>query len=131
MNILSLLLFMAIFRYFNFKSLLHLNIKQFLFKNVENEGSTVNNRLAYYNSFILASTINYFAIFLVILFLAHPQINNRMLSTCPLIYFYASDEVIKFCRSPSFYWKGFFVLSFFITFSIISCIMQVGSYGFA
>jgi hypothetical protein len=79
-----------------------------------------------YSQFVLFLLfINYVANFLVVLLFAHPQINNRMLTCNPLLYIYCVDEIFK--RSK----KREFIFAFFAFFSVLSCLMQSGSYGFA
>jgi Gpi18-like mannosyltransferase len=80
-------------------------------------------------SIILSSFINFFVNFIVLVLFAHPQINNRALTANPLLYIYCADEIIKFAQNKSV--QGFFIISFFVVFSVLSCIMQTGSYGFA
>jgi uncharacterized membrane protein YhaH (DUF805 family) len=83
------------------------------------------------NTFILGAEINLLFMVIILIFMAHPQINNRLLSGCPIIYYFISDEVIDFIKNGQYSKKGLLVLLFFISFSILSCIMQVGCYGFA
>ena len=56
------------------------------------------------------------------------QYHNQYIS-----YLFISDEVIDFLENnhDGNYKRGFAILLFFITFSILGCIMQVGAYGFA
>ena len=83
------------------------------------------------NIFILGAEINLLLMEIVLIFMAHPQINNRLLSGCQIIYYSISDEVIDFIKNGQYSKRGLFILLFFISFSILSCIMQVGCYGFA
>lgn len=129
MSIISFYLHSSIFKYFHFSSLFTLNLQSFLFKN--KSISTITQREVKYNAFILSSFINCLALFFVVLFFAHPQINNRIFSACPVFYFFCTDEILKLATRRRFYFRGFLILVFFIVFSILSCLLQVGSYGFA
>ena len=121
--------------YFDFNSLItKFNIPQFLLKNKPyhkhdkegNHNEIENLRL---NSFILSSLVNLIVLVFVLIFIAHPQINNRLISGCPIIYLILSDDIISFIKNKSI--KGFLIILFFVTFSLLSCLMQVGCYGFA
>ena len=155
MNFLSLYILYKIYNYFDISGL----IKEFNFgkffmnktiyndsislkghehennncENKEGHGEIVYRKNVILNSFIIGGGINYLANFLILIFLAHPQINNRLLSGCPILYLFISDEVIDFLENnhDGNYKRGFAILLFFITFSILGCIMQVGAYGFA
>ena len=151
MNILSIYIIYKIIDYFNFPALIkRLNIGEFFTKNNmyyhyeelkdnEKEHAHAKHREKIYlremilNSFILGGGINFIANFLIIALIAHPQINNRLLSGCPILYLLISDDIIDFIENNKTgnYRRGFLILLFFISFSILGCIMQVGSYGFA
>ena len=85
------------------------------------------------NAFIIGGGLNYLVNFLILVFIAHPQINNRLLSGCPILYLFICEDVIDFIENnkKGNYKKGFAILLFFISFAILGCIMQVGAYGFA
>jgi Gpi18-like mannosyltransferase len=155
MNILSLYILYKIYNYFDISGL----IKEFNFgkffmnktiyndsillkghehenhncENKEGHGEIIYRKNVILNSFIIGGGINYLANFLILVLLAHPQINNRLLSGCPILYLFISDEVIDFLENnrDGNYKKGFAILLFFMTFSILGCIMEVGAYGFA
>ena len=121
--------------YFDFNSLItKFNIPAFLLKNKpfhKHNKNGFDNEIENIklNSFILGSLINLILLDFVLIFIAHPQINNRLISGYPIIYLILSDDIISFIKEKSL--KGFIILLFFITFSLLSCLMQVGSYGFA
>ena len=69
------------------------------------------------NTFILRVEMNLMFMEIILIFMAHPQINNRLLK---------GDEVIDFIKNGGHSKRGLFILLFFISFSILSCIMQVG-----
>lgn len=154
MNILSLFILYKIFNHFDFKELFkEFDFGKFFMKNTSYndaislkdhdhnnncENKTSHREIIYkknviLNSFIIGGGINYLANFLILVFLAHPQINNRLLTGCPILYLFICDDIIDFIENNQSgnYKKGFAILLFFITFSIIGCIMQVGAYGFA
>lgn len=143
MNILSIYIIWKVISYFNFKSLLCFDLERFMFANKLSDKEKQTNQInikAYgkltetdiiYNTFLLGAFINYFVLFIVVLLLAHPQINNRQMAACPLLYLISSEEVSLYIKSGRLYLKGFLIIVFFITFSVLGCIMQVGSYGFA
>lgn len=83
------------------------------------------------NSFVLGGLIHLLFMMFVLIFMAHPQINNRLLPGCPILYFFLSDDIILFLKSGKIYSRGLLIIIFYISFSLLSCIMQVGSYGFA
>ena len=153
MNILSLFILYKIYDYFDFGELIkEFNFGKFFMKNTSYndaislkdhdnnnwENKTSHREVIYrknviLNSFIIGGGINYLANFLILVFLAHPQINNRLLTGCPILYLLICDDVIDFIenKKEGNYKKGFAILLFFVTFSIMGCIMQVGAYGFA
>ena len=155
MNILSIYILYKIYNYFDISELIkEFNFGKFfmskttyndsiLLKEHEHENDScekkANHREIVYkknvilNGFIIGGGINYLANFLILVFLAHPQINNRLLSGCPILYLMISDDVIDFLENnyKGNYKKGFAILLFFTTFSILGCVMQVGAYGFA
>ena len=152
MNVLSLYILYKIYNYFDFSELKVFNIGKFLMyktsyndeillKNNDDDNhnkSTSHREIIYkknviLNSFIIGGGINYLANFLILVFIAHPQINNRLLSGCPILYLFVSDDVFDYLlnNKNGNYKKGFAILLFFVTFSIVGCIMQVGAYGFA
>ena len=151
MNILSLYILYKIYSYFDFSELIiSFNFGKFFMNNNsyndaislkdnDNCDDKSSHRDIIYkknvilNSFIIGGGLNFLANFLILVFLAHPQINNRLLSGCPILYLFICDDVIDFIENnkKGNYKKGFAIMIFFITFSILGCIMQVGAYGFA
>ena len=152
MNVLSLYILYKIYNYFDFPELLRsFDVgKFFMYNNSYNDAislkdknencehktshrETIYRKNVILNSFIIGGGINYLANFLILVFLAHPQINNRLLSGCPILYLFICDDVIDFIENnkKGNYKKGFAIMIFFVTFSILGCIMQVGAYGFA
>jgi Gpi18-like mannosyltransferase len=152
MNVLSLYILYKIYNYFDFSELKVFNIGKFLMNKTsyndeillknnddDNHNKSTSHREIIYkknvilNSFIIGGGINYLANFLILVFIAHPQINNRLLSGCPILYLFVSDDVFDYLlnNKNGNYKKGFAILLFFVTFSIVGCIMQVGAYGFA
>jgi len=137
MNILSLFLLYYVIKSFHFESLLILRLDRFLCSEKVKPTPEVNKddnhlcdkREFTYKAFMLASSANYLINFLIVLLIAHPQINNRVLATCPILYFYCADQVFLFCKNKPSY--GLFIITFFFVFSILGCIMHTGSYGFA
>lgn len=83
------------------------------------------------NSFILSGLIHLLLMMFVLICMAHPQINNRLLAGCPIIYYFLSEELQTFIKSGKIYTRGLLIIMFYLSFSFLSCIMQVGSYGFA
>ena len=155
MNILSIYVLYKIYKYFNFPELFKtFNFGEFFMnkttyndsislKEHEHNGDDCNNKTGHreiifkknviLNSFVIGGGINFLANFLILVFIAHPQINNRLLSGCPILYLFIYDDVVDFLENNKNgnYKKGFAILLFFVTFSILGCIMQVGAYGFA
>ena len=135
MNICVFYILYKCFIYFDFYSLItKFNITQFLLKNkpyhkYDKEGNHSEIENIKLNSFILSSLVNLIVLVFVLIFIAHPQINNRLISGCPIIYLILSDDIISFIKNKSI--KGFLIILFFVTFSLLSCLMQVGCYGFA
>ena len=155
MNILSIYILYKIYNYFDFSELIkEFNFgKFFMYNNTYNDAISLkeheqgqedcenkgNHREIIYkknvilNSFIIGGGINYLANFLILVFLAHPQINNRLLSGSPILYLFICDDIIDFFENNhnGNYKKGLAILLFFVIFSLLGCIMQVGAYGFA
>ena len=147
MNICAIYILYKIYGYFDFKALLkNFDVRSFLMKEnlfeeytiTKKEESTSSKEYLYkkniiLNSFILGGGLNFAVMFFVLVLIAHPQINNRLLSGCPIIYVFLCLDIKDFMddNKNGNYWKGFLCLLFFICFSILSCVMQVGSYGFA
>ena len=151
MNILSLYIFYKIYNHFDFSELIKgFNFgKFFMYNEIYNDAKllkdhddcedksshreTIYRKNVILNSFIIGGGINYLANFLIIAFLAHPQINNRLLSGNPILYLFICDDIADFIQNnkKGNYKIGFAILLFFIVFSILGCIMQVGAYGFA
>ncbi len=151
MNILGLLLIIDFLMSFNLSSMLKLQLEKFIystdlslnlklneFKSNSNSNHSHNHSHIHitkndlpYKSFLLTSFLNFLFNYLIVLLIAHPQINNRVLTTCPILYFYCADNIAQFCRSKNTHKTGLFIVVFFIIFSILGCVMQTGSYGFA
>ena len=152
MNILSLYVLNKLYHYFNFPELIsEFNLGKFFVTNTIYEDKILlhhdehdkhdlhaHSKNFYRNSItsnavILGGGLNYLFNFLVLVFMAHPQINNRLLSSCPILYLAISRDVIDFLENnrKGNYYEGFAILFFFITFALLGCIMQVGAYGFA
>ena len=149
MNILSIYVLYKIYNYFDFSELIkEFNLGKFFIHNTIYEDTNIFNHSNHEhrdvvkniyrnnittNAFIIGGGLNYLVNFLIVVFIAHPQINNRLLSGCPILYLAICDDVIDFMENnkKGNYKKGFAILLFFISFSILGCIMQVGSYGFA
>ena len=149
MNILSIYVLYKIYNYFDFSELyrefnfgkffIHKTIYEdtVIFNHNEHEHHEVvknsyrNNITT--NAFIIGGGLNYLINFLILVFIAHPQINNRLLSGCPILYLTICNDVIDCLENnkKGNYKKGLAILLFFISFAILGCIMQVGSYGFA
>ena len=85
------------------------------------------------NAFIIGGGLNFLVNFLILVFIAHPQINNRILTACPILYLAICDDVIDFMENnkKGNYKRGFAILLFFGSYALLGCIMQVGAYGFA
>jgi Gpi18-like mannosyltransferase len=132
----ALLLIINLLKRYRFKSLVHeFNLTKFFNIEIESVSSvdkekTLKKQIEK-EAFYFSSLINFIANFLILLFFAHPQISNRVLTSSPLLYIYCSDEVIKFVNLKRFYLKGFSTICVFLVVSGIGCIMYTGSYGFA
>ena len=155
MNILTLYVLYKLYKYFNFSELIpEFNLgKFFMYNNIYEEKillyngdkdkdkqhdkhKHIKNLYRNYltsNAFILGGGLNFLVNFLILVFIAHPQINNRLLSGCPILYLAISEDVIDYLENnkKGNYYKGYSILIFFISFAILGCIMQVGAYGFA
>ena len=149
MNILGLYVLYKIYSYFNFGELLpEFNFgKFFMYKNLyqgkiyskHEENGHFNEIKNIYkinvttNAFIIGGGLNFLVNFLILVFIAHPQINNRILTACPILYLAICDDVIDFMENNKRgnYKRGFAILLFFGSFALLGCIMQVGAYGFA
>jgi hypothetical protein len=144
MNIICVFLIISILKYFDFSLLMKFKLDKFLLtERVTSHNSTqqlqqdhLQSHPTYkksqvvYNSFVIASFLNFLVNFVIVIFMAFPHINNRVMSTCPIFYIYCGEEIAKFASIKKLYKKGFFILSFFITYSILSCIFHPGSYVF-
>lgn len=144
MNIICVFLIISVLQYFDFSLLLKFKLDKFLLtervttntsiqqlqENTLQSHQTYRKSQVVYNSFVIASFLNFLINFVIVVFLAFPHINNRVISTCPIFYIYCSEEIGKFASIKKLYKKGFFILSFFITYSILSCIFHPGSYVF-
>ena len=146
MNIVAAYIAYKAITYFDFPQLLFkFNLFKFLLKNqFYNEKKTKGTKIEVkevsnpsydddvrLNSFILSGLIHLLLMMFVLICMAHPQINNRLLAGCPIIYYFLSEEMETFIKSGKIYMRGLLILIFYISFSFLSCIMQVGSYGFA
>ena len=149
MNILSLYVLYKIYHYFDFGELYkEFNFGNFFMKNTLYEDNMIykhnehehqevvknsyrNNITT--NAFVIGGGLNYLINFLILVFIAHPQINNRILSGCPILYLIICDDVLDFMENnkKGNYKKGKAIVLFFFCFALLGCIMQVGSYGFA
>jgi hypothetical protein len=142
MNIVCVLLIVSIFKYFDFSLLLKFKLDKFLLaENVNSQNNSLRDQDEHaqptykrsqvvYNSFMIASFLNFLINFVIVLFVAFPHINNRVISTSPIFYIYCAEEISKYATIKNLYKKGFFILSFFISYSILSCIFHPGSYVF-
>lgn len=79
--------------------------------------------------FFLFTFVNFIFNFILVIFFAHTQIINRVLTTNPLLYFFCCEKVYEYKIKNSK--SGKFILIIFISYSIIGCVMQPGGYGFA
>lgn len=79
--------------------------------------------------FFLFTFVNFILNFILVVFFAHTQIINRVLTTNPLLYFFCCEKVYEYKIKNSK--SGKFILIIFISYSIIGCVMQPGGYGFA
>lgn len=138
------MIIISIYKHFNFSLLLKLKLDKFLLidsskinsihKSSKDEAEINNTPFiksqVVYNSFLLGSFLNFLINFLIVLFIAFPHINNRVISTTPIFYIFCAEEISKYASMKSFYKKGFFILAFFISYSIVGCIFHPGSYVF-
>jgi Gpi18-like mannosyltransferase len=162
MNILAFLLIFSFCRKFDFYQLKQMNIRNFLLNtqdktkiNIESHRYYTSNKCNTFNtsntsntckthlldnslshiqrkSFYLCGVVNFIINVAIIVLIAHPQINNRFYTTCPIVYLYCSEEIFKYTSPKERQSKtGIFIITFFLFFSILGCIMHVGSYGFA
>lgn len=131
MNICSCYILIKGFKRFDFKALLKkFDVFNFLVKEKSDNQSLVE--IVTLKSFILGGIIYLVLLMMVLIFMAHPQINNRLISGTPILYYFLSEEIENFLESSQKgSIKGFLVLIFFVSFSLLSCVMQVGQYGFA
>jgi len=79
--------------------------------------------------FYIFSLANFIVNFLVVFLIANIQIINRVITSNPLIYVFCSEVLVNYKNSNNGFGK--FVLIIFIAFSIVGCIMQSASYGYA
>lgn len=79
--------------------------------------------------FYLFTFVNYAVNFFIVLFFAHIQIINRLLTANPLLYYFCADKIIEYKYKNSKF--GRFILIAFISYSILGCVMHPGGYGFA
>ena len=78
-------------------------------------------------TFILGGLINFFVFFLTIILIAYISINNRLYTSHPLLYYWLSDDVLKYLKGENK--KGFIILLYFFTFSLLYFITNIGSYN--
>ena len=73
------------------------------------------------------------SIFLILIFIEHPQINNKISTEYTALYFVICDGIINLMKKnkKDNYTKGFGILIFFWIYSLLEYIMQVGVYGFS
>ena len=149
MNILSIYVLYKIYHYFDFGELYkEFNFRKFfMFKSIYEDNMIYNHNEHEHhevvknsyrnnittNAFIIGGGLNYLINFLILVFIAHPQINNRILSGCPILYLTICSDVMDFMdkNKNGNYKKGKAIVLFFFSFALLGCIMQVGSYGFA
>lgn len=109
MNLLTLLYFICILKkYFNFSSLLNLDMISFFKVNIfsfpicsshqsKDPQSTLGKYKDYtyqYKAILLMSMLYHVALTLVIFFFGHWQINNRLLSCSPMFYLFVAEMLI-------------------------------------
>ncbi len=92
----------------------------------ERQSSHISIRKIFY----LFTLINFIANFIVVTTIANFQIVNRILTANPIIYVLCSDEVLLY-KSNKNNKLGKYILIVFIIYSILGCVMQPGSYGYA
>jgi Mannosyltransferase (PIG-V) len=79
--------------------------------------------------FIFYTMINYLINFILVIFMAHTQIINRVLTCNPLLYFFCADKLIQYKYHNAK--LGKFILISFTSLSVLGCVMHPGGYGFA
>ena len=122
MNITGAYLIYKSYQMFNFKSLMKFNLYQFFFSNIEQKKQNIIEE-----TFILGGLINFFVLFLTIILIAYISINNRLYTSHPLLYYWLSDDVLKYLKGENK--KGFIILLYFFTFSLLYFIANIGSYN--
>jgi hypothetical protein len=80
--------------------------------------------------FIFYSFFNFVLNFILVVFFAHIQIINRVITSNPLLYFFYADKIIDFTKNKSKR-TGKFVIFIFFLIGILGCVMYPGGYGFA
>ncbi len=120
MHILGFYLIYKSLKQFNFKSLLKFNLYDFFFI----EKSSIN---IIELTFILGGLINFFVLYLTVLFIAYISINNRLYTGHPLLYYWLSDDVLKYFKGENK--KGFVILLYFFSFSLLYFITNIGGYN--
>lgn len=79
--------------------------------------------------FYLFSFVNFFVNFFLVVFFAHPQIINRVITCNPLLYFFFADKIFEFINKKNK--VGKYVLISFLILGVVGCVMYPGVYGFA
>ena len=79
--------------------------------------------------FIFYSYINFLINFILVVFFAHTQIINRVITCNPLLYFFYADKISDFTKRKSR--TGRYIIFSFLFVAIIGCVMYPGGYGFA
>ena len=97
--------------------------------NIKQKSENENEKNKIKEIFYLFAFTNFLANFLVVSTIANIQIINRVLTANPILYFFCSDKLIDYKINDSKIGK--FILIIFISYSIIGCVMQPSSYGFA
>ena len=120
MHIIGLYLIYKSLKEFNFKSLLNFNLYEFFYT----EKSKKNIIEV---TFILGGLINFFVLFITVLFIAYISINNRLYTSHPLLYYWLSDDVLKYLKGENK--KGFLILLYFFSFSLLYFITNIGGYN--
>ena len=135
-NILGLYIIYKSFSLFNYKELFKFNLINFLILKKEDNDKKNNKSIQKIkdneikrNAFILGGIINFFILFVTILIIAYVAINNRLYSGHPLFYFWLVEDVYEYIQTGKNL-KGFLIILFFISFSFVSCLFQVGSFDF-
>ena len=124
------------FSLFNYKELYKLNLINFLISKKDDKENKNNKFIQKItddeikrNAFILGGIINFFILFVTVLIIAYITISNRLYCGHPLLYFWLVEDVYEYIQTGKNK-KGFLIILFFITFSFVSCLFQIGSFDF-